>query len=75
MVYYPQQGMAGHTIIIGNEVFKGPARAELVEKFDEEPHNLKDLEGKGAAHSACYLRGQKIGFLRYDAYGRRRVGV
>jgi len=68
MVYYPQQGMAGHTIIIGNEVFKGPARAELVEKFDDEPHNLKDLEGKGLPIPRVTCVGKKAVF-----YGMTRT--
>ncbi len=42
--YFPRQGMAGHTVIIGDEVFKGPARKELIKKFDEEPYLLKRLE-------------------------------
>lgn len=69
MAYYPQQGMAGHTIIIGNEVFKGPARAELVEKFDEEAHNLKDLEGKGLPIPRVTCVGKKsvfFGMTRMD---------
>jgi hypothetical protein len=68
MVYYPQQGMAGHTIIIGNEVFKGPRSAERVEKFDDELHNLKDIEGKGLPVPRVTCVGKKSVF-----YGMTRM--
>lgn len=45
---FPSQGQKGHTVIIGDEVFKGPQRSsgECRDDFDTECRTLKDLEGK-----------------------------
>ncbi|MDE2336984.1 MAG: phosphotransferase [Alphaproteobacteria bacterium] len=47
--YFPAQGQKGHTIIIGNEVFKGPRQisGECRDDFETECKVLKDLENSG----------------------------
>ena len=47
MAYFPEQGGFAHTVIIGDEVFKGPKTKADVAEFDAEPDVLKQLEGKG----------------------------
>lgn len=46
-VYVPAQGRLGHALIIGDEVFKGPRRADLRASFSEEPDVLQALAGAG----------------------------
>jgi serine/threonine protein kinase len=44
---YPEKGDFAFTVIIGDEVFKGPKSREFVDGFDKEPEILKQLAGKG----------------------------
>src|ERR1035437_2321952 len=48
-VYFPGQGQKAHTVIIGDEVFKGPKQlhGECRDDFDTECRVLKELEGSG----------------------------
>ncbi len=48
-VYVPEQGLFGHTVFIGDKVFKGPCvmGAGDEKAHDEECGILQSLEGKG----------------------------
>lgn len=46
-VFVPKQGFFAHTVIIGDEVFKGPRLAEGIDYFKTEIDNLREMEGKG----------------------------
>lgn len=47
MAYFSEKGGYGHTVFIGDEVFKGPRYAGMVDGFDLEHQRLLQMEGKG----------------------------
>ncbi|MBU6475339.1 MAG: aminoglycoside 3'-phosphotransferase/choline kinase family protein [Alphaproteobacteria bacterium] len=75
MAYFPSQGCFGYTVIIGDEVFKGPRPStyvrsvdEHVKSFDREADVLQELEGKGLPVPRVTCRGKEAVF-----YGMTRL--
>lgn len=63
--YFPEQGQKAHTVIIGNEVFKGPRRAdgECRDDFETECTFLRALEGSGLPVPKITTLGKDFLFL------------
>lgn len=67
--YFPSQGACAYTVIIGDEVFKGPKQEEIfLRDFDKEPVLLKSLAGKGLPVPDVTCEGQDPSF-----YGMTRM--
>ena len=63
--YFPGQGQKAHTVILGNEVFKGPRRpdGEYKDDFDTECTFLKALETSGLPVPRITALGKDFLFL------------
>jgi serine/threonine protein kinase len=72
--YFPPRGGWAHTVVIGDEVFKGPKRDTLyspdekIKKFDEEIEYLKSLQETGLPVPRITCEGKGAVF-----YGMTRV--
>src|SRR5690348_10798918 len=68
MAYFPEQGIWGHVVFIGNEVFKGPIAAKWIRAFDWECQVLQQSAGKGLPVPEVTYVGKEAVF-----FGMRRM--